>query len=558
MKNRKLGLIISLVLIALIIVIIKFMPSFKKLDYREFYSQNENELSLLIDGEYARLDNTFPQLEGEMLYLPVDIVSEYIDSYVFYDETEQVLIITTENEVIRLEGDSKSYLSNNTSKTLEIPIYINDNVPYLPEDLLESLYPIELFTYKENSVVCLEHTENVRQRASVVAKKARIRCADDIKSEILITAGMNDTVTLYEKGESFSLVSFEGVVGYVENKALGEVYGIENEKTEYTPDLEENQGPISLVFDQITSVNANSLDTKREAIEGLDVIVPTWFSFKDESCEIRNIADLSYSRWAHSKGYKVWGLITDNFNSEISHAVLSSSENRKNVIDALLAYSEIYELDGINLDFESVPRADGELFVQFVRELAPLLHQRGLTLSVDTFVPKSWTMHYNRDKLAEVCDYIIVMGYDEHYSGSSESGSVASLSWSREAIESTLACGVPMEKLILGVPFYTRVWEHTTNSKGAVSLSSSAYSMEKAYEVMTELGGEFSYDEETEQNYCEAEKDGVVYKCWLEDAQSVEKRARLAKEYEIAGVGAWKRGFEAEGIWGIINAEIKG
>lgn len=172
-------------------------------------------------------------------------------------------------------------------------------------------------------------------------------------------------------------------------------------------------------------------------------------------------------------------------------------------------------------------------------------------------MPKPWTAHYNRNDVGKIADYVIVMGYDEHYAGSENAGSVASMNWSKIAIEDTLKEGVPKEKLILGIPFYARVWTETLED-GKISLSSKAYGMNGAYNFIEEKGGSFSYDEETGQNYGEAKEDNKTYKVWLEDEQSIAKRLDLVLEYDIAGAGAWKRGLEKEEIWDILKDKLKG
>ena len=55
-----------------------------------------------------------------------------------------------------------------------------------------------------------------------------------------------------------------------------------------------------------------------------------------------------------------------------------------------------------------------------------------------------------------VADYVIMMGYDEHFAGG-EPGSVSSISYVKNGISGMLE-DVPKEKLINAVPFYTRLW----------------------------------------------------------------------------------------------------
>ena len=79
-------------------------------------------------------------------------------------------------------------------------------------------------------------------------------------------------------------------------------------------------------------------------------------------------------------------------------------------------------------------------------------------------MPSASTYHYHRKEQGKIVDYVIIMGYDEHYAGSSESGSVASLGWVEEGIVNTLK-SVPAEKVINAMPFYTRIWKQTPESE---------------------------------------------------------------------------------------------
>jgi spore germination protein YaaH len=81
--------------------------------------------------------------------------------------------------------------------------------------------------------------------------------------------------------------------------------------------------------------------------------------------------------------------------------------------------------------------------------------------------------------------------------------------------------------------------------------------MEKSKEFMSEKGGTEVWLEEAGQNYSEANDGEYTYKCWFEDADSVKLRLQLAKQYQTAGVAAWKSGFETEDIWSILKDELK-
>ena len=151
-------------------------------------------------------------------------------------------------------------------------------------------------------------------------------------------------------------------------------------------------------------------------------------------------------------------------------------------------------------------------------------------------------------------DYVIIMGYDEHYGGSQVAGSVASINYVEEGI-STMVQFVPSEKVINAVPFYTRIWE-TVN--GAVS--SQAVGMTTAANFLADQGVQAAWDEGTCQNYAEVQDGDSFYQVWLEDAQSLGAKMGIMRKYEIGGVAAWKLGYESghPEIWGVLNGFVMG
>lgn len=272
--------------------------------------------------------------------------------------------------------------------------------------------------------------------------------------------------------------------------------------------------------------------------------------------------------YAHQSNIEVWALVRD-FDGGIgsyeeSYEVLSYTSKRENLINQLIAEALQTGIDGINVDFEKISAECGEHYIQFIRELSVKCRQNGLVLSVDNYVPKTYNAHYHIEEQGKVADYVIIMGYDEHYSGSYESGSVASLNFVKEGIEATLNA-VPKEKVINAVPFFTRLWKEvpkteeelaaeagTEAAEYSVKVTSEALGMEAAEQAIADAGAQTTVDEATKQNYAQWEADGATYKIWLEDETALEEKLKLMKEYKLAGTAAWRLGFEKPSVWELI------
>ncbi len=564
--------ILFIIILTIFILIKPYMPNFQKIDYKESLNLEQDDVILLFNNDNVDIESK-AIIEDDEIFLPVDFIKKYVDEYIFWDENENKLTITTENNVIRMQTEELEYFVNNEPLSLDVPIYNIDSIAYIPYSFLKEFY--SNFDFEIISSPSLKTTVDIKQKDLEekhysLKRGAKLRTEPSEKAPIIAKYKdlilTNDVILVSEQEDFYKIKTYEGYVGYVNKRYLieSEINTNQNNAKEDTEAIEDTESTenssdekLIIVFDQVTTFAANRTESRRTYHEGVDVLVPTWFSFENTDGDIINIADKSYVEWAHQNGYEVWALLTDNFDSEISHAILSSTSVREHVIKQLLAFVSLYNLDGINIDFESVPTDDGDYYIQFLRELAPLLKQQGTTLSVDLFVPKPWTEHYQREEVGKIVDYAIVMGYDEHYSGSETSGSVASISWSNEAIVSSLKENIPNEKLILGIPFYTRIWTEITLEDGTTELYSKAYAMEDAYNFIIDKEGEFVWLEDMGQYYGEVTEGNTTYKVWLEEEESVKKRLELVLRYDIAGCAAWKRGLEKESIWSVLENTLK-
>lgn len=282
-----------------------------------------------------------------------------------------------------------------------------------------------------------------------------------------------------------------------------------------------------------------------------------------------DVASKDYVNYCHEQGVKVWGLFSNLENSEAdSTYVLTHTSVRENLINQIISKALQYNLDGVNVDFEALSNKVGDGYIQFIRELSLKCDDNGLILSVDNYVPSTYTAFYNREEQANFADYIIVMAYDEHYAGSDE-GSVSSIEFVENGAKDTISEGVPAEQIVLGLPFYTRIWAETPKEENGDSveaaaddyvnyeLSSEAVSMAEARSRIDANGGEITWLDETGQNYAQYENGGVTYKVWLEDAQSLELKLQVMKNYELGGAAFWKAGMETADVWDTIISYLE-
>ena len=327
------------------------------------------------------------------------------------------------------------------------------------------------------------------------------------------------------------------------------------ETTTTQPIANQKQDGIKIVWDQ-TSKAINDTEIKRQPIDGLDVLSPTWFEIKNSNGDIEDKGSIEYANWAKEQGYQLWALVSNSFDSLITHDVLSDANKRTKVINDLVMYAKKYNLDGINIDFENVAKEDGDYYLQFIKEATPIFKKNNLIVSVDMYVPTPWTAHYKMEEVGKIVDYVIIMAYDEHYSTSKVSGSVSSLLWAEKYMTEATKL-VPKDKLIMGVPFYTRVWTETKNEDGSVSVVSKSLKMDEARKLLEDNNANIVWDSKTKQYYGEYFSDGTTKKIWLEDESSMEERMKVARNLDVKGVAGWKRGHENQQTWNVINKYFK-
>lgn len=521
-------------------VVMKYIPSSEKMDLNEYYGEMaDGEIALVIGTEKLEERGL---VDGDRVYLPLDVVNTYLNQRYYWDSANQQILYATPSELTSASASSEA----------GDKVWVKDDKVYLNLTYVQEFTDLDAYITKDPYRIAIQYKfKNVK--TVTVKKNTSIRYRGGIKSAILTSVKKGTKLRLIEELENWDQVATDdGYIGYIDKKKVGEA-----EKTKFERSFNREQysyltmdSKVNMVWHQVTSTDANAYFADATAnMTGVNVISPTWFYLTDTSGNIASIASADYVSQAHEKGLQVWGLI-DNFTQEVSTTeTLSSTAARQNIISQLIQAAQDVGMDGINVDFESLSEDVGTHFLEFLRELSIECHKNNLVLSVDNPVPEDFTSHYDRAEQGRVVDYVIIMGYDEHYVGS-EAGSVASLPWVEQGIQDTLK-EVPAKRVINAIPFYTRLWRTTGGN-----VTSEAIGMDQAQQTIADNNVETYWDKTTSQNYGKYDIDNSTYQIWLEDAQSVAEKVKLVSKYDLAGVSAWKLGFENNGIWQVISDNL--
>lgn len=540
-------LILTVVIAAGISLFITYRaPTRKMADLDDYYGLKEKGQAAFVINDTVS-DTPGIYRDGEV-YMPYDSVQKLLDTNFYWDDRNQQMLLTLADGIRTIAPGDTAYATDTGA-----PALIEENgIYYLAVNYIQKFTDMDCDTYTD-PVRTVIRTRWTNLKQVTATKDTAVRLKGGIKSKVLEKVKEGDSLTFLEALDNWTKVSTaKGFIGYVEKKSIsGEESAplrAENRSLYYPSILKDYK--INLAWQQVTTPDANaSFPDIIANASGLTTISPTWFKLADNEGTVSSIASKEYVDQAHGRGIEVWGLI-DNFSKEVStEEVLADSAKRARIIDQLLSVAAECGLDGINVDFEQLSEGSIPHFLQFLRELTIRAHEKNLVISVDNPVPQDYNMYYKRGTQGKIVDYVIIMGYDEHYSGSEQAGSVASLPFVEKGVKRTLE-EVPAAKVINAIPFYTRVW---TETFGQDRPSSEVLGMDGTDRYIEEHQMSREWDSKLGQNVAISEDDTARYTIWIEDEQSIEEKMKVIQNHGLAGVAEWRIGLERSTVWDIIN-----
>lgn len=533
----------------------KYSYSKELADLDEYYGVGAGELTIVLQDE--RIGEKAFVRDGRV-YFDFNTLSLYFNEGFYVDFNEKKLLYTTANDTVTALFDAKEYADRDGVHAEEYTVcYAADGELFVAADYVKKFTNFSYEVFDRHLQVYTQWGERYEAES---AKDTQVRIKGGIKSPILRQMAQGESVEILEEMETWTKVkTSDSIIGYVENKRLIN-YATRQETpvTDYVPEEYTSiamNGKLCLGWHAIGGVGGNvTLSDMLKEQKGLNVIAPTWFSLTDNEGAFRSFASKEYVRQAHEAGLQVWG-VWDNFNFRLETKaevdtlqVLSYTSKRQRLVQNMVNTSLELGLDGINIDYEGLSVACGQHYVQFLRELSVLCRASGLSLSVDNYVPFQFNDYYRLDIQGQVADYVIIMGYDEHWHGSGDPGSVASINYVSNGLDRTLA-QVPAEKVVNALPFYTILWK-TVGS----TVTDEYIRLNNLADFMSRVNQTPVWDETTCQNYAEWKSGDATYQIWLEDEQSIKVKLNVMNNKGIGGVAVWRLGYGTEGAWRMVEA----
>lgn len=567
-KQRRILLISVLAAILIIAVCIRpvihmvtelFEPGQESLN--DLFKLSKGEVALVVND---KLLEEHALKEGNEFYVPAGIASGYMDQRIYVDTVEQSLSYVTSEGVILAKAGDKNFTLGKETKTAEAPIlYLKENAYYVSLSFIGQHASCYYKTYADpDRLVVMSDRETV-YTMGVLAKDTRVRKGPNRKYKYYVELNEGDRVFvetgIKEENEYMAVTTQDGISGYIPNDRL------EN-KEEQTWKFDKQpesfaqssmKGTVCLGWHQVMNqTSSSSLPSSMNEAGTMNVLSPTWYALNDDEGNFNSLASSSYVAAAHSAGKKVWALIND-FGEDGKKIKLSKvlgiTTNRNRLVNNLVASAIQYQIDGINIDFENVTKDTAGAYLQFLRELTLKCHANDLIVSVDNYTPANYNAYYDLAEQGRIVDYVILMAYDEHYKGSEESGSVSSLPFVEKGVRGVLE-KVPKERVVVALPFYTRLWKE---AKDGGKPTSEAYGMSGAESVLRANDASSQWDDTTSQYYAQFKSSGATYKIWLEEETSLGRKLAVVKKNQVAGVAFWKLGFERAVTWTTIRDALK-
>lgn len=482
------------------------------------------------------------------VYIPLSFVKAFINNRFYFARDINKILYCIPDE-IRVSGDTDIHQIGNA------PHIIFKDEPYLLIDYVKDYTNMRYDSYldDENKRVYI-YTDWDKETIAYLKSRESARLQGGNKSPVITDLKKGEEVKVLEKMTKWIKVkTADGYIGYIRKNKV-------NKETERIPisDYIEivrkgtklDKKPCIGFHQVLSNYSASKLPELLKNAKNMNVIAPTWYVIRNNEGDIRSVANDAYSQYCHGKKLSVWATINNFDLDDVDEkAIFSNTLTRRKMIDKILREVAVNNLDGINLDIEQLSYDAGEDYTEFVRELSIELTKIGCILSIDTYVPYSFNKQYDLKEYNDFCDYVIIMCYDEHYAGSKEAGSVSSINYVKDGINLSLT-NVDKDKLIIGLPYYTRIWTTTTEGK-VTSIAGASQAIENA---AISQGLKFTFDDETCQNYgVKTTQEGSLVECWMEDDLSLAYKVHEIKKMDLAGTAAWKLTQERENFFKIIN-----
>ena len=548
---KRVAIVLVVLLVAIVILVVAKNLSKEKTD---------DTISLIINNRNVteRLKNEI-KIEDGIIYVSMDDMENFFDKYIYIEEETNEIVTTYDDKIASIGFDANKMTVNGSVKKTNASAITDGETVYLPISEMLEVYNIELKNIEETNTITLDSLDREQVKATLKSNVS-VKSQGKFLSKIVGKAKKGSEVIVISNEASstesgWSKVRTEdGKIGYVKTSKLDKVTTVREEI------VKEKQitTKVNMFWDYFSQW-VQAPNRTGQTIEGVNVVSPTFFYLDEDDGTLKeNVGEAgkAYIEWAHSNGYKVWPMVSNSdAGIKITSNILNSYTKRQELIQSIVEKCALYNIDGINIDFENMYQADKDKFSRFIIELVPRMQEMGIVVSVDVTAPDgdpTWSLCYDRNVIGDVADYLVFMAYDQYGNSSTKPGTTAGLNWVETNLKKIIEYDeVDTEKIILGMPFYTRQW--TVSSDGTIK-SKPVVSMMNT-KIPTNV--EKQWDDDLKQYYIEYKSGKDTIKMWIEDGTSIKEKVSLVTKYNLGGTSCWRKDMETSNVWTIIREELE-
>ncbi len=558
-KNKK-DNILKRVIIVLILLATTVFILLKAQNYLK--EKTEGEINLIINNNNvtAKLKHEV-KIKDDVVYVSMDDIENFFDKYIYIEDEINEVVTTYDKKIASIGFDVKKITINGAIKKTNASAIREDEQVYLPISEMTDVYNMELTKIDQKGIITIDSL-NREQIKAYTKSKVSVKWKKDILSKTVDKVAKGGIViAISQDNDGWTKVRTEnGEIGYIKTSKLTNFTTIRENWTED----KQIAGKVNMFWDYFSRY-AQAPDRTGQKIEGVNVVSPSFF-YIDANGKLQEhvgASGMAYIEWAHSNGYKVWPMVsssemlTGEEGRKVVSSILNSYTKRQELIEDIVEKCVEYGLDGINMDFENMYQNDKDKYSRFIIELVPRMQEAGVVTSVDVTAPDgdpNWSLCFDRNVIGDVADYLVFMAYDQYGNSSTKPGTTAGYNWVETNLKKIIEYDVVKpEKIILGMPLYTRIW--TISQDGSITGRSTVDMVD--INKMIPNNVEKQWDDNLKQYYVEYKSGKSTKKMWIEDGKSIEAKVSLVTKYNLGGTSCWEKDRETSNIWTIIREELE-
>ena len=552
-KDKK-NIIKRIITIALCLIIAIFVL-IKGENYLK--DKKETKVNLIINNNNVttRLKNEV-KIEDGIIYLSVDDIKNFFDKYIYLEDEINEIVTTYDKKIASIGFEINKITINGAMKKTNACAKKEEEITYLPISEMTEVYNIEIAYKDAKKIVTIDSLDREQIKAYAKSKQS-VKWKKEVFSKTVGKVAKGEMViTISQDSDGWTKVRTDkGEIGYIKTSKLTN-YTTVRENWEKEKQI---TGKVNMFWDYFSKY-VQAPDRTGQTVDGVNVVSPSFF-YIDSNGELKENIGASgkaYLEWAHSNGYKVWPMISNaEAGIDVTSKILNSYSKRQKLIESIVEKCVEYELDGINVDFENIYEADKDKYSRFIIELVPRIQEVGGITSVDVTAPDgdpNWSLCYDRNVIGNVADYLVFMAYDQYGSSSTKPGTTAGYNWVETSLKKIIDYDeVDTEKIILGIPLYTRLW--TINADGSIASRNIVNMVDINKSIPNNV--EKQWNEDLKQYYVEYKSGKTTKMMWIEDGTSIAEKVSLVTKYKLGGTSCWEKDRETSNIWTVIKEELQ-